>query len=367
MNRSEALSQLLALGGPKTDNFTNGIFGLGMNDVDTAEQLLVNTKLLRTKGYVGDNYLRVAQEWSDSLKAPATPAPVPSASVPQLYAAGNQALDRGHVKLGSTPQAVWVNGWGDIDRAKDVAAKAKAAGQVPQFVAYFIPNRDNGQASAGGASSSEDYRNWGRALADAVLGTNAIVDLEPDALTLYNGTPSSRYEDLGYVGRLLLNAGCKVFLSAGHSAWLSAEDIISRSNKVGFVNFTGYSLNDSNCQPLENEVALGERLWAMTNKAYVVDTSRAGAGTAPLLKAGMVVNGNKIADYEEWQNQPNRTFGPLPTLQPTKGPHCYAYLFIKHVGEADGNWNPYKRDWSAPNAGLWFDDYASEVERNSGW
>jgi endoglucanase len=361
MNRSEVQSKLLSLGGEKTDAFTNSVFGLGINDADTAEQLLLMATVLSDKGYVGPNYLRTVKEWAASLKAPVpTPAtPAPSKAVePTLYAASNQALDHGHQRLGTTPQGVWVNGWGDMDRAREVAQKAKAAGQVPHLVAYYAENRDNGQYSAGGAASSQDYRNWGRALADAIRGSNAIVVLEPDALTLYNGTPSTRYADLGYVGKLLLEAGAKVFLSAGHSRWLPADEVANRGRQVGFGNFTGFSFNDSNYRPLAEQVVFAEQVWAMTNKAYVIDTSRNGAGKAPLIEDG---------SERAWCNQPSRTFGELPTLKPSQGEHCYAYLWTKHAGESDGAWNPYKGDHSAPGAGQWFEEYVQEMERNSGW
>ncbi len=41
MKRDEVLLQLLKLGGDKTDAFTKGVFDLGINDADTAEQRLL--------------------------------------------------------------------------------------------------------------------------------------------------------------------------------------------------------------------------------------------------------------------------------------------------------------------------------------
>ena len=103
--------------------------------------------------------------------------------VAALHAEG--ALDDARLieHLTSMPSAVWLGEWSGADPTDEVRMVLhSAAGQKVTFVLYFIPERDCGQYSAGGAASSEEYTRWVRAVAAALKGSIAAVVLEPDAL-----------------------------------------------------------------------------------------------------------------------------------------------------------------------------------------
>ncbi|NAZ73915.1 hypothetical protein GTQ99_00520 [Kineococcus sp. T13] len=324
-----------------------------MSDDKTAAALVSASVILR----FSSTYQQVVKDWAAALEAGSVTTP---ATTSELYVAEVLAKSMGHARLAAVPQAVWVNGPGDIDNARRVAQDAKSKGQIPQFVVYWAVNRDNGQYSAGGAPDSASYRSFVDSLAVAIGGTGALINLEPDALVLFNGTPSTRYADLAYAGRALLAVGAKVFLSAGHSDWHSVEEIKKRAEQVGMANFTGFALNDSNYRPMSEIVPFGERLWSATNKPYMVDTSRNGDSPIPLPKTYW---------DPDWCNVASRRFGLAPRLGPVAGgEHCFGVWWVKHPGESDGTYNGLTGKVSdAPGAGQWFEAYADDMERNSGW
>ncbi|MCW2722485.1 glycoside hydrolase family 6 protein [Pseudonocardia sp.] len=60
--------------------------------------------------------------------------------------------------------------------------RAAAAKQRPLLVPYFVPGRDCGSYSSGGAADAADYRAWIREVGAALNGVAATVVLEPDAV-----------------------------------------------------------------------------------------------------------------------------------------------------------------------------------------
>src|SRR4029434_6544525 len=60
--------------------------------------------------------------------------------------------------------------------------RAADKGQIPVLVAYNIPFRDCAQFSAGGATSSAEYKAWIDGFAAGIGDATAMVILEPDEL-----------------------------------------------------------------------------------------------------------------------------------------------------------------------------------------
>ena len=145
---------------------------------------------------------------------------------------------------------------------------------------------------------------------------------------------------LQYAAQTLAAAGARVYLDAGHSGWLSAEEAARRIELVGLDHLDGFALNVSNYHTTVDSVAYGERVAELTGGAhYVIDTSRNGNGS----------NG-------EWCNARTRPASPASrTTAPTSTPCC---------GSAP-------RGPTAPatagRARQWFGEIALELARNAAW
>ncbi len=247
-------------------------------------------------------------------------------------------------KIANRAHAEWFGGWsGDI--ASAVAGRAgtiRAAGALPVFVAYNIPQRDCGSYSAGGAGSPEAYRAWINGFANGLGNGPAAVVLEPDALS---GMDCLSASDRAIRTSLLSEAvdvlrartSVSVYLDAGHAGWHSAADMASRLNQAGVGNARGFSLNISNFGTMAAESAYGHDVSSRINgKPFVIDTGRNGLGGTP---------------DNQWCNPDGRALGTPPTAQ-TNDAAIDAYFWIKAPGESDGTCN------GGPSAGTWWTDYA---------
>ncbi|TXI65910.1 glycoside hydrolase family 6 protein [Mycolicibacterium mageritense] len=254
--------------------------------------------------------------------------------------------------IANTPQAYWMDQASTpaVD-AKYIAA-AQAAGTRPVLALYGIPHRDCGSFAAGGFSSGAAYRGWIDGVAAAIGGGPAAVILEPDALAMADCLSADqrqeRFDLMSYaVDTLTRNPGTAVYIDAGHSRWLSADDMAARLNQVGVAKARGFSLNTANFFTTEEEIGYGEAISAQTNGAhYVIDTSRNGAGPTD--------------DALYWCNPTGRALGTPPTTA-TAGPHADAYLWVKRPGESDGTC-----DRGEPQAGRFVSQYAIDLARNAG-
>lgn len=253
--------------------------------------------------------------------------------------------------IASQPTASWFGDWNeDIAGAVSaVVGEAARAGALPVLVAYNIPQRDCNQYSAGGSGSPEGYRKWIRDFARGLAGKPAVVVLEPDALPLMDClTAEGRRTRLSLlreaVGVLKEQPGTIVYLDAGHSSWVDAEEMARRLSLAGVAQADGFSLNVSNFQPDADNVAYGERVSRRANgKHFVIDTSRNGRGPEP---------------SGEWCNPQGRAIGRLPTTD-TDHPLVDAFLWIKRPGESDGDCN------GGPRAGAWWPEYAVGLVRRA--
>lgn len=247
---------------------------------------------------------------------------------------------------------VWYGEWsGAIGPAVAVQAEAtRAEDAYGVYIAYNIPYRDCGQHSAGGASASE-YRVWIRDFAAGLGSSKSIVILEPDALTLNNclseELKAERYDLLRDAVRVLKqNPTTLVYIDAGHSAWLAADETAQRLKSAGIDLADGFALNTSNYQTTESNVQFGYAVQQRIgkDKRFVIDTSRNGAGPSP---------------SNEWCNPRGRALGRTPTTE-TGIEGVAAFLWLKRPGESDGACN------GGPAAGAWWREMALELARNAG-
>ena len=255
-------------------------------------------------------------------------------------------------KIASAPQASWFGGWNadvraDVNHAVSTAAATNA---LPVLVAYNIPQRDCGSYSAGGASSADGYRSWISEFARGIAARNAIVILEPDALSgmdcLNSTDRQTRLDLLTHAVKTLSDAGAMVYIDAGHSRWHSVETMAPRLKAAGIDRAAGFSLNVSNFHRTADQVTYGNALSALVGgKHYVIDTSRNGLGAA---------------GDSEWCNPDGRALGERPTSN-TGHPLVDAYLWVKRPGESDGACNGH------PAAGTWMPEYALGLAKRASY
>ncbi len=256
---------------------------------------------------------------------------------------------------------------------------------VPVFVIYYLPGRDCGGYSAGGAASTRDYKTWVGAAASAIGNHPAIVILEPDGLGLIPSvcpggekppfTDAERFRQLNWaVDRLEQQPRVAVYLDGTHSHWLNVQDAAQRLVQAGVQRAQGFFLNVSNYRSTPSLVAYGTWIskciayvtsgkgkykdcaseygsplgkvdpdkpatWHLTDEWYarhvkeqptthfVIDTSRNGQGSWRPKR--------HYSDAQDWCNPPGRGLGLRPTLRPGV-PLVDAYLWVKVPGESDG-------------------------------
>lgn len=271
---------------------------------------------------------------------PHSPAAQAAAGMRQSHPHDAAELD----KIAKQSQADWFGDWNSTSTVRQTVAdrrrRIRQAGAMPVFVAYDIPLRDCGSYSAGGASSPASYKLWIRNFAAGIGTAPAAVIVEPDALAgmdcLSPTDQSTRLSLLRYAVRTLTShPKTAVYLDAGHSGWISVEEMARRLRAADVADARGFSLNVSNFDRTRVERRYGAQLSAATGgKHFVIDTSRNGLGS----------DGS-------WCNPPGRALGHRPTVN-TRHPDIDAYLWIKRPGESDGTCN------GGPPAGQWWTDYA---------
>jgi endoglucanase len=234
-------------------------------------------------------------------------------------------------RIGSQPQGKWFASYNPGTIQSEVSAYvsgANSAGQIPLAIAYMVPNRDCGGASAGGAPDLAAYRTWVTNFAAGLGNRTAVVLLEPDSLALQTCLSGNSLTDRNTaisfaVGAIKsANPSAKVYLDAGHSAWNSAADQAQRLVAAGVRNADGFYSNVSNFRTTADEVTYGRNILnaiGASNLHQVIDVSRNGKGP----------NGS------EWCDPAGRGTGVAPTT--TTGESTVdALVWAKPPGEADG-------------------------------
>lgn len=255
-------------------------------------------------------------------------------------------------RLAEVPTAIWFGDW-HANIANDAAKRLQhlTPNQTAVLVVYNIPHRDCGGQSAGGAENSQAYRDWISELADGIDQAKTIIIIEPDALAgiecLSDAEQQERYELITYaVNTLGALPQSAVYIDAGHSAWKSASEMADRLTQAGIAQADGFSLNVSNFNTTQAEIAYGTEISHQTGHShFVIDTSRNGLGAG---------------DIKDWCNPPDRAVGDLPTLT-TNWARVDALLWIKAPGESDGTCN------GGPEAGQWWPEYALGLVKRANW
>ncbi|TQS44943.1 glycoside hydrolase family 6 protein [Cryptosporangium phraense] len=258
-------------------------------------------------------------------------------------------------KIASQPTATWFaeDGPDLTSKVTAVVDGAAKAGRTPVLVAYDLPNRDcaGPGAASGGAADAAAYQAFIGKLAAATRNSAAYLILEPDAVVhtidgcLNEAQAKERFTLLTNAVRTLkANPKLKVYLDAGNSAWMPADQMTQVLYASGLEQADGFALNVGNFQTTEASIAYGAKIAGKSaGKHFVIDTSRNGAGAPP------------ESDDLRWCNPPGRALGPAPTTK-TGNPLVDAYLWVKQPGISDGAC----RD-GAPEAGQFWPDYALEL------
>ncbi|OSC40369.1 1,4-beta-glucanase [Mycobacterium decipiens] len=259
--------------------------------------------------------------------------------------------------VANTPQSYWLDQAFPASTVGGTIARytgaAQGAGAMPILTLYGIPHRDCGSYASGGFATGADYRGWIDAVASGLGSSPAAVIVEPDALAMADCLSADqrqeRFDLVRYaVDTLTRDPAAAVYVDAGHSRWVSAEEMAARLNQVGVGRARGYSLNISNFYTTDEEIGYGEAIAGRTNGShYVIDTSRNGAGPAP-------------DSPLNWCNPSGRALGAPPTTA-TGGAHADAYLWIKRPGESDGSCGR-----GEPQAGRFVNQYAIDLAHNAG-
>jgi endoglucanase len=254
--------------------------------------------------------------------------------------------------IANTPTAYWMDHLSTPAVDAKYIATAQAAGTMPILALYGIPHRDCGSYAAGGFGSGDAYRGGIDGVAAAIGGGPAAIILEPDALAMADCLSADqrqeRFDLMSYaVDTLTRNPATALYVDAGHSRWVNADEMANRLNQVGVAKARGFSLNTANFFTTEEEVGYGDAISGMTGgKPYVIDTSRNGAGPA---------EGEMY-----WCNPSGRALGAAPTTATGNG-NVDAFLWVKRPGESDGSCGQ-----GEASAGTFVNQYAIDLVRNAG-
>jgi endoglucanase len=237
-------------------------------------------------------------------------------------------------KIANHAQGVWFGDWNtnvESDAASVISA-AVAARATPIMVAYDIPIRDCAGDSGGGAINAAAYQTWIQGLAHGIGNANAVVILEPDALSQLDNAgclnTSQRAERISLLNFAVssfqqLAPQASVYIDAGDAGATVPAEMAQRLASAGIANAAGFSLNVSNYMATDVTTSYGQQISALTgNKLFVIDTSRNGLGPT--------------AD-NQWCNAPNRGLG-----SPSQGfatGLTDAFLWVQNPGTSDGTCN----------------------------
>jgi endoglucanase len=239
-------------------------------------------------------------------------------------------------RIADRPAAVWFADYTPSTitaRVRAVTSRAAAQHRVPVLVAYAIPGRDCGGASAGGAPDLGAYDGWIDAVAAGLGSQEVVVILEPDSVAqadcLSEPERAARFASLARAGRTLKAADAKarVYYDAGHSDWnppATQAARLARAGAASAASSDGIFSNVSNFNSTSAEIAYDRRVLAAlggpAGLGAVIDTSR---------------NGNGAPAGGAWCDPAGRSIGRAPTLR-TGEARIDAYLWVKLPGESDG-------------------------------
>lgn len=252
----------------------------------------------------------------------------------------------------SYPQSKWFGNWNsDIENdIRQYVTQANKINQLPAVVLYNIPLRDCFSYSSGGLGNAQLYRDWINKVSQGIGNNPVMIILEPDATALTGCLSqeklNERFELLTYASKTLSKEKVLVYIDAGHSNWISAQEMSERLTKSGIQYTRGFSLNVSNFESNENNISYASQINNLfeQKKSFVIDTSRNGKGRSQ--------NG-------DWCNPFDVTFGDKPQIQPIPiNGLLDAFLWVKNPAESDGTCN------GGPSAGSWWPEYLITLAKN---
>jgi cellulose 1,4-beta-cellobiosidase len=317
-------------------------------------------------------------------------------------------------KMKRYPTAIWLDSIAKVTRVDqylDDAAKQQAASGKPVvtvFVIYDLPGRDchanasNGELTLSATDVARYKNDYVGAIAAAFAAhpNQRIVGIvEPDSLpNLATNMSDPRCaaadpvyrECVAYAINKLAAPNVSLYIDAAHAGWLgwptnltNAATIFSQvltaaggADKIrGFAtNVANYSvlhetpqLFDYQGNPCHDELTYVQKLAdalaaaGITNKSFVIDTSRNGRGGIR-------------QQWGSWCNVHGAGVGERPLADPVSG--VDAYFWVKPPGESDGTADPTAARFDqacanadatpgAPQAGTWFSSYFIDLVRNA--
>lgn len=272
--------------------------------------------------------------------------------------------------------SAWLGDWMPTNTVASVVSGyvTAAAGKAWTGVLYAIPNRDSGNYSAGGFANRAEYLAWIQQVRNGSGSAPVWWILEPDAIGLSRSftaaTRAERQETIRQAVVILKqNPNARVYIDA--STWVPSDEMAGLLQPAGAAISDGFSCNVSNFETTTTCVtwadAVVSRLTALniTGKKYVVDTSRNGNGPLPTSYPGSSI---WHSTNQTWCNPPGRGIGLHPRV-PTSRPNCAALLWVKNIGQSDGEFPTAAQqdiyDTNAPIAGTWWDEWFTDFAATS--
>ncbi|SDO73747.1 endoglucanase [Nakamurella panacisegetis] len=236
--------------------------------------------------------------------------------------------------IASIPTARWFVRDTDANWSNAYVTGAAAAGRVPLMVAYFLPNRDCGSYSSGGAADDTAYLDWITRFATGIGSRPSIVLLEPDSLFYVDCLDAT-----GIAAReaLLRNAiailtrlapKTVVYLDGGSPiSTTTVDQMASRLAAAGVAGTRGFAVNINNFFDDATSRAYGAALvtrlagtYAAPGTRFLIDSSRNGNGS----------------DGIHWCNPAGRALGVTPVWA-SGADGLDGWVWFKHPGESDGS------------------------------
>jgi len=136
-------------------------------------------------------------------------------------------------------------------------------------------------------SDKQAYEKWVNGFATGLGNRPAVVIVEPDALALLSNCTDNAYRQarlqmLSYAVKTLQTTSDQVYLDAGHSNWVPADQMATRLRAANIAQASGFALNVANYDATDQELGYATELVRDlgTAKRFVIDTSRNGQSSA---------------------------------------------------------------------------------------
>ena len=264
----------------------------------------------------------------------------------QLRSAGRTADADALKVVSSQPGTTWLVGpnASDPTAQKDIrevirtSSEAAAQNSTPVYQLYALPHRDAcAEYSKGGFETPNEYKEWLNQIIASVK-TPSVFLIETDSIgniaaknCLSQNEVTEREQLLNSTVQVLRQSPNTValYLDAAHSEWFSdTSALVGSLKRAGFDAADGVFVNTSFFIETKEISEWSKKLLEELGgeKGVIIDTSRNGNGTPA----------SNLTGEARWCNPKGRSIGLAPRTQ-TSAKHIHAYLWIKNIGESDGN------------------------------